>query len=326
LLPKQYVNFIGRRSMLEHTFDRAEKLTTKQFVFTIINKPHLAFLDVRRQLAERNPGTVLVQPENKETAAGILFGLLHIAKRHPNSIVTILPSDHFVLEEDRLAGYLKYAQLLVRRDPSRLVLLGIEPDREESEYGYIVPDRSRKRSANPVLQISSFVEKPHCEMAQQLTRTGALWNTMMMVFKTDTLLNLMKRLTPALFDAFGAVYQAIGTSAEDAVTQETYRRLPPINFSKEILEPVARDRCAKLIAVPVRHVLWSDWGSESRIMEVLRNTGNASRLNGLTRASDFAAENNCEQDFIRPSQRTSRQRGKSRTQQPIAGLISGSVA
>jgi len=29
--------------------------------------------------------------------------------------------------------------------------------------------------------------------------------------------------------------------------------------------------------------LWSDWGSESRIMEVLRKTGYESHLNGLTK-------------------------------------------
>ena len=41
LLPKQYVNFIGRRSMLEHTLDRAERLVPRQRVFTIVNRNHL---------------------------------------------------------------------------------------------------------------------------------------------------------------------------------------------------------------------------------------------------------------------------------------------
>ncbi len=284
LLPKQYVNFIGRRSMLEHTLERAEKLAAAQRVFTVIDKSHLIFPEVRHQLATRCPATTIVQPANKETAPGILLALLHIAKHYPDSVITVLPSDHFVLEEEELLRQLKFAQLLVKRDPSRVVLLGIEPDREESEYGYIVPGRRLTRGpTNPLFRIASFVEKPDSESAQNLTRHGALWNTMMMVFKTSVMMELMSELSPALFDVFGAVYDAIGTADEDAVVAETYQDLPPVNFSKEILERLARDHASRLVTFPVRHVLWSDWGSESRVIEVLRKTGYESRLNGLTK-------------------------------------------
>ena len=49
--------------MLEHTLDRAEKIASAQRVFTIINKSHLGFPDVRRQLTNRSPNTVIMQPE-----------------------------------------------------------------------------------------------------------------------------------------------------------------------------------------------------------------------------------------------------------------------
>ena len=77
LLPKQYVNFIGRRSMLEHTLERAEKLAAAQRVFTVINKSHLAFPEVRRQLAKRSPNTTIMQEVNVETfdtATALLHG------------------------------------------------------------------------------------------------------------------------------------------------------------------------------------------------------------------------------------------------------------
>ena len=290
LLPKQYVNFIGRRSMLEHTLERAESLAPPERVFTIINKNHLAFPDARRQLNKRTAGTVIKQPENKETLPGVLFSLLHIAKRYPNSIVTILPSDHFILEEEELLHHLNFARLLVKREPSRVVLLGVEPDREESEYGYIVPGERVKRGANPLFEIRSFVEKPDYESARKLTRSGALWNTMMMVFKTGVMLEAMREFSPALFDIFLGVYEAIGTPGEEAVAEAAYRDLPPINFSKEILERMTRAHPSRLVTFTLRNVLWSDWGSESRVMEVLRKTGYASRLNGLTKAPALPGE------------------------------------
>jgi len=46
-LPKQYLNFIGKRSMLEHTLHRAEKLIPAQKLLTVISKEHLQFDEVR---------------------------------------------------------------------------------------------------------------------------------------------------------------------------------------------------------------------------------------------------------------------------------------
>ncbi|HEX7230744.1 MAG TPA: sugar phosphate nucleotidyltransferase, partial [Candidatus Binatia bacterium] len=284
-LPKQYVNFVGRRSMLEHTWDRAEKLVPSSNVFTVLNHSHLAFPDVQRQIASRSAGTVLVQPENKETAPGIIFALLHIAKRCPNSLVTLLPSDHFVLQEEEMMGYVKYAGQFVRRDPSRIVLLGIEPDSDESEYGYIATGGRLRRGVNGPFQITSFVEKPDYDAAQKLARRGALWNTMVMVFNTSALFDLVHAVCPAIFAAMQPVYDAIGTPDEEAVTQEIYQDLLPINFSKDILEPIAHDFPSRLVALPVRNVLWSDWGSEARVLEILRRIGYASRLNAPARAA-----------------------------------------
>jgi len=39
-LPKQFVRFIGTRSMLEHTFHRAEKLIKTERLFTVVNRYH----------------------------------------------------------------------------------------------------------------------------------------------------------------------------------------------------------------------------------------------------------------------------------------------
>jgi mannose-1-phosphate guanylyltransferase len=282
LLPKQYVNFIGTRSMLEHTFHRAEKLIPPQRVFAVINQSHLQFSEAKAQVSRRLSDTMIVQPENKETAPGLLLPLMHIAKRYPESAVVVLPSDQFVLEEDELMRQVHLAYLLVRQDPSRLVLLGIKPEREESEYGYILP--GKKINGGPSSEISCFVEKPDLQTARNLVRAGALWNTMIMVFRTATLLELVSQAAPTLYSLFHRLYQVMGTDLEDRVLRDIYQGLPPLNFSKEILEPLAQSHPSRLLTVPVRNVLWSDWGTEGRIMDVLRMTGYMPRLTGLFRA------------------------------------------
>jgi mannose-1-phosphate guanylyltransferase len=59
--------------MLEHTFQRAEKLIPPEQILIIVGKHHLQHVEVRRQLSGRDQDTVIVQPANKETGPGILL-------------------------------------------------------------------------------------------------------------------------------------------------------------------------------------------------------------------------------------------------------------
>ena len=115
-LPKQFVSFIGRRSMLEHTFHRAERLIAPERLFTVINFNHLIFEEAVNQLSNRPSGTVVLQPENKDTGPGILLPLIHLYKYFPDSVVAVFPSDHFILQEalfmSHFIGFPRYFHFL----------------------------------------------------------------------------------------------------------------------------------------------------------------------------------------------------------------------
>lgn len=277
-LPKQYVNFIGARSMLEHTLRRAEKLMPSARLLTVITESHLRYPEVREQCATRPRDTVIVQPENKETGPGLILPLLHLYKRYPNSVVLVLPSDHFIGEEDRLMAHARQAYLAVKQDPSKLILLGVKPDRDEPEYGYLLPSKNRVGVGPGMFEISWFIEKPDQKTARRLIRAGGLWNTMIMVFKTKTVLHWVSRLAPGLYQQSRQIYEAIGTSSEMEVVRNIYRQLKPMNFSKEFLEPLVKNYPSRLVALPVSDLLWSDWGTASRIIDVLGKIGKVPRF------------------------------------------------
>jgi mannose-1-phosphate guanylyltransferase len=270
-LPKQYVNFIGRGSMLEETIARAEKLIPSERLFTVVARHHLEKEGVVRQLSDRPPGTVVIQPENRETAPGLLLPLMHLYKRHPESVVVLFPSDHYIQEEDRFMDYIERACRAVERDPSRVVLLGMEPTEPESEYGYILPDRGAKAFPRPgIRRVSRFIEKPEPRVAARLMREGGLWNTMVTVFTVRTLLGLSRSIVPMLYRAFLKIHDAIGTPAERETVFETYRWLPPVNFSSGLLERIPKSHPSRLWVLPVRGVYWSDCGRETKVLEMLK--------------------------------------------------------
>ncbi|MBI4525538.1 MAG: NTP transferase domain-containing protein [Deltaproteobacteria bacterium] len=287
-LPKQYNNLIGRRSMLEHTFDRAERLISPEHLFTVVGRDHLRYPEVRSQLANRPRGTVIVQPSDRGTGPGLLLPLMFLSKRYPNSSVVVFPSDHFILDEDVFAAHVALAFCVVNKDPSRIVLLGFVPDRPDPQLGYIVPGEESKDLAQlGVYEIKSFVEKPAVCAARDLVTDGGLWNSMVMAFTTKTFLELACDVVPDLYWAFQRIQAAIGTRAERCMVQDAYQRMNQVDFSKEFLEVLAARNPDSISVLPVRGVFWSDWGTKERVISTLRKTGYLGRLNRIAEEALF---------------------------------------
>ncbi len=283
-MPKQYVQFLGSRSLLEQTFHRSEKLILPDHLFTVVSQKHLQHPEVGRQLSGRPKGTVVIQPSNKDTAPGLLLPLMHLYKRYPEAVVVILPSDHFVIEEDLFMGYVELACRMVERNLSRLLLLGIDPYGPEPEYGYIVPgERNNHGALASIRNVLGFIEKPPLDLAHKLLQGGSLWNTMVMVSKAKTLLELAKKTQPALYQTFQEVLEVIGSPQEMNVLEAVYQNLQPLNFSSGLLEALPSQFPSCLDVLPVKEVFWSDWGSEQRIVSDLRKTGHLGSIESYSK-------------------------------------------
>jgi mannose-1-phosphate guanylyltransferase len=267
-LPKQFVNFVGRRSMLEHTFDRAERLISADRLYTVISRDHLDYPEVRRQIAGRSPGTVVHQPSNRDTGPGLLLPLIRLCRRHPHPLVAVFPSDHYVLEEDLFMHYVSEACRAVRREPSLVLLLGMEPAAPETEYGYVLPSEEREFLFWPgIRKVARFIEKPAENVARELIQSGGLWNSFVMAFNAETMLELVRRHAPALLQAFDPIWEAAGEAEERRILDGIYRDIEPLNFSRDLLEIISLREPSRLHVLPVRGVTWSDWGSERRVLQ-----------------------------------------------------------
>jgi len=269
-LPKQYVKFTGDLSLLEQTYHRAERLIRPEQILTVVGKHHLQHDEVKRQLAGRDPATIVVQPKNKETGPGVLLPLLHLYKRDPQATVALFPSDHFIREEERFMDHVALAAQAVAHDPRRIVMLALEAHAPEVEYGYILP-RLDDGQINlwGTRPTTGFIEKPDRQLAQQLVRAGGLWNTMIMVFKVRNVLALMRWFCPAAYYRFIDIFDAIGTPMEAKAVEALYEQIAPMNFSKDFLEKLSAQMPTAITVLPVLQVYWSDWGSPARLAQTL---------------------------------------------------------
>lgn len=132
-IPKQYCAFVGTRSMLQHTLARADSMGQREHQLTVIAKSHS--YEAQSQLWDRPPGTIIVQPENRDTLPGIFLPLARIHECDPNATVVIYPSDHFIYPENGFNEVIASAVQAAEELTDTLVLVGVPADRLELEYG-----------------------------------------------------------------------------------------------------------------------------------------------------------------------------------------------
>jgi mannose-1-phosphate guanylyltransferase len=267
-VPKQYCAFVGTKSMLEHTILRADKLIHPERQRILIARDH--YQDARPQLADRWSKSVISQPSNCDTLPGIFLPLTHVYARDSKATAIIYPSDHFIHPQECFLSMMESALQAVEDLPDLLVLVGVPADSLELDYGWVCPAEEIWRSNNhPIFKVKKFLEKPSRDLAETAMACGGMWNTLIMVVKAHTLWQLGLIYAPEILRHFESLYEVIGTCREERVLESIYEVMPSRNFSKDLLTPAA-DHIGLL---PMKGVLWSDWGRMQRIVETLDQIG-----------------------------------------------------
>jgi mannose-1-phosphate guanylyltransferase len=267
--PKQYCTFVGNRSMLRHTWDRALALAPPERVVTVVAHGHRRYLS---PTVEGVQGRLLEQPRDCGTGPGIFLPLTLVAARDPAAIALILPADHFIHPEARFHALAQRACELAGR-AGRLIILGAVAHAPETDYGWILPVNENDGALRAV---ERFEEKPDRARAASLLARGALWSTMVIAARVDTLWRLGVRLLPGMMRPFRELRAALLHPPDElpssrivAAIAAAYRRMPAVDFSRDLLQP-----SAQLTSVlPMRDVEWSDWGRPERVAETLRRLG-----------------------------------------------------
>jgi len=233
--PKQYSLIDGRRTLLDVTLKRARKIAPPERIVAVVAAQHRRWWV--SELADLPTRNVIPQPENRGTAAGILLPLLWILRHDPAARLVILPSDHGVALEETLHNAIIDALACTPYPDSEMVLLGVQPQRPETDYGWIVPKAGAEGRLRPV---SSFREKPDAETAGKLLARGGLLNSFILIAGSRFLLKLFETSVPRLWRSFQPLLenkQNGSWTGQDL--SRFYRSIPTFDFSKDLLERAA---------------------------------------------------------------------------------------
>jgi mannose-1-phosphate guanylyltransferase len=266
--PKQFCAILGNETLLDQTRRRVSLAVHPDQVLLSLTATHKDFYSPL--VAHLSIENLVVQPTNLGTAPAIIYSLLRLSVLDPKATVGFFPSDHYFSDDQTFMSHVDSAFSAVKAQPDLIVLLGIEADRPEVEYGWIEPAPSILGQLPKVIRrVQRFWEKPSANIAKTLMERGFLWNSFVMVGRVDSFLRMIKRAVPELFAAFDAVKPKLMTGQETEAIQTLYSKIAPSNFSHEVLSTRAND----LSVIPVKNVGWSDWGDPGRVLSTLSRIG-----------------------------------------------------
>ena len=229
--PKQFLNLSGKNTMVVDTALRLGRVAAKEDIFVVTNAK-TAEATIEQTEGILRADHILGEPAARNTAACIGYAAMEIVKKYEDGIMVIVPSDHFIKDEEEFASVLKLATEAARTE-DKLVTVGIRPTFPSTGYGYI----KYEKSAATIKPVKEFVEKPDLETARAYVDSGEYaWNSGMFIWKASTILKYFEKLLPDIHECLLKIGEAMGTDREKEVIDSIYPTIPKISIDYGIME------------------------------------------------------------------------------------------
>jgi mannose-1-phosphate guanylyltransferase len=261
---KQVLALDGERSMIQQTVERLKPLAGLDKTWIITNE-YLAH-EIADQLPNLPAGQIVQEPVARNTAPACGLAAFLIERENPNAVLGVFPSDHVIADEPRFLKALQKGIALAAHGDN-MVVLGIEPTRAETGYGYIeTGDYTKDDSA---LHVRRFTEKPNQNRAEEFVAAGNyFWNSGMFLWSARTLANAVREHLPETAPLLESIAAAYGTPEFEEVFHSLYGKCENISVDYAILEPRSAkgEHLSHLYCLPAEFS-WNDLGSWASLYE-----------------------------------------------------------
>lgn len=265
--PKQFLNILSDRSMIQMTVDRLTSKIKIEDIFIVtaayqveLTKQHLP------ALPEEN---IIIEPFGMNTAPCIALSASYLARKYDKSeSMIVLPADHLIALKDDFLASLEVGEESAKLD--NLVTFGIKPNYPATGYGYI---EAGEKIDDRRFSVKQFKEKPDLETAQQFLEAGNFfWNSGMFMWQIETILNSYQNYLPkvtSILKEINKKWDELGLSADFS---EEYAKMPKLPVDIGIME-----QAEKRVVIPVDYG-WSDVGSWKALYDISKKDENGNVL------------------------------------------------
>lgn len=271
-MPKHLLDITGKKTIIQETVGRIEPLIPTENVIIVTGATHSD--EVMRQLPHLPEKNIIIEPFAKNTAPCIGLAAMHIKKRDPEGVMVVLPSDHYIADEEAFRRTLSIAGEMAQRG-NHLLTIGIKPTRPETGYGYMEQgEPAAIIEGEEIFEVKSFREKPDLKQAEIFLQDGGFfWNSGMFIWKVSAILHEIERYLPDLYKGLREVEDALGADGENDIIYKVYQGLTPVSIDYGVME-----KAGETLLV-MGDFGWSDVGTWNALWEMFNKDedGNAVR-------------------------------------------------
>lgn len=256
LYPKQFLSLVSEKTLFQDTIMRLPEVVTDPLV--ICNEEHRFIVaEQLRQINSKNTGIIL-EPTGKNTAPAIAVAAFNSLNSGEDPTLLVLSADHLVEDIDEFNKSIQIASDIAEK--KKMVVLGIQPHKPETAYGYIEANISDQ---NQYYSIISFTEKPDFETANNFLQSGSyFWNSGIFIFKASVYLKELIKYEPEIFNA-------CKKSFLKATKDLDFIRINSKEFSKcpdKSVDYAVMEKTNQGVVVPYNRA-WNDVGSWDALWE-----------------------------------------------------------
>lgn len=280
--PKQFEKIIGDKSTLQLAVERLIPEFSPQdiYISTGIN-----YIDiVHKQVNFLPKENIIGEPEKKDVGPAVAYVMTYLAQKYPQEPVIILWSDHLVHKVDTFKHILKSADMLIRRDPNKIVFIGQKARFASENLGWIETGKVVKKEDGLGFHVFlGFKYRPEKKIAEQYFKDGHhCWNLGYFVSTPQFIVELFKQWTPLIYALSQKIITHAGAKNVGEITTSCYAQMPKINFDNAILEKLDK-KCAYVV---VEDIGWSDVGAWEALKEALEKQRNDNITKGQVLLED----------------------------------------
>lgn len=259
--PKQFLNILGNRSMIQQTVDRILPLIEYKDIYIVTNCEQVKL--VKEHLPQIPEKNIIAEPLGRNTAACIGLSAVILREKYKiDETMLVLPADHYIGKPEKFLEIVSFAAKFAR-ESENLITFGIKPTFPATGYGYIESGEKISDRKFPIFQVKRFKEKPDLETAKKFISDGNFsWNSGMFLWRIDTILNAIEQYMPDLYHQLIKIKTVWGQNKTEEI-KKIYQNLQSIPIDIGVMEKA--DNSAVL---PV-DIDWNDIGSWQAVYDMM---------------------------------------------------------
>jgi mannose-1-phosphate guanylyltransferase len=258
---KHIISLGTRNVMIQETIKRLKENLPIENIFLVTTKDQ--FSSLKQYVTNLKKENIILEPFGRDTAPAICLSGLILKKRFGDSAMVILPADHIIKNTKTFFKDLVSAEKCAESGEN-LVTIGVKPRYPSVGYGYMETGKKFQEYYG----IKRFIEKPKKAKAEALFKNKKyLWNSGIFIWKTSSVLNMMKKYIPDIYYSLEDVSALEGKAGYSMRLEKEYSRFKPISIDYAVMEPVSKSERNKIFCVKADFD-WVDIGSWSSIEEI----------------------------------------------------------